>query len=179
MDFLRRRKINTILDLYKIEKFYNESWASLARQGDVITICDIATDFARNKMYETAVLCWEYLVDYYPIGNVTEAYVNLGVSYYYGNGVELDYKKAVHYYSLAAEIGHPFGEYNLAVACEYGKGHPKDMEKAIFYYNKAAKKGVNMAIDALIRLGLYNEWQLPHHPRRFYDDSFSPEEELF
>lgn len=147
--------IQEALSNYHNSLFYNEEWHKLAIEGDIDCIVNIGTDFARSEMMEYAVTCWQYVIDN---GHGTaEAYSNLGVSYYYGNGVCHDYKKAVQYYQRAAAKRHPFGMYNLAVACENGNGTPQDMDKAIKYYQMAAEYGVNMAIDALIRLGLYSE----------------------
>ncbi len=147
--------IQEALSNYHNSLYYNEEWHKLAMDGDVDSIVNIGTDFARSEMMEHAVACWQYVID---TGHgIAEAYSNLGVSYYYGNGVKQDYKKAVQYYQKAAAKGHPFGMYNLAVACENGNGTPKDLEKATKYYQMAAEHGVNMAIDALIRLGLYSE----------------------
>lgn len=102
-----------------------------------------------------------------------ETYNNLGVSYFYGNGIEVNYEKAVHYYQKAAAAGHPFGKYNYAVALEQGKGIKSDLNRAIKLYKQAAKSGVNQAIDALIRLGLYDELYLSFYPRNLNDKSFS------
>ena len=147
--------IQEALSNYHNSLYYNNQWHKLAIDGDVDSIINIGTDFARSEMMEYAVACWQYVID---TGNGTaEAYSNLGVSYYYGNGVNQDYKKAVQYYQRAAAKGHPFGMYNLAVACENGNGTPQDMDKAFKFYQMAAELGVNMAIDALIRLGLYSE----------------------
>lgn len=79
------------------------------------------------------------------------------------------------YYQKAAAKGHPFGMYNLAVACEYGNGTPIDMEKAIGFYKMAAERGVNQAIEALVRLELYDEINnFAFYPRNLEDDSFTP-----
>lgn len=86
-------------------------------------IVNIGTGFARSEMMDYAIECWQYVIDN-GHGNA-EAYSNLGVSYYYGNGVKQDYKKAVQYYQRSAAKGHSFGMYNLAVACENGNGLPK------------------------------------------------------
>jgi len=164
--------INEVLKEYPNCYYYNKQRHELAKKGNVDSIADIGTDFARSEMFECAVSCWQHIID---IGQGTaEAYSNLGVSYYYGNGVNQDYKKAVQYYQKAAAKNHPFGMYNLAVACESGNGTPKDINKAIKYYEMAADKGVNMAIDALIRLGLYDEVHgLAYYGRSFNDDSFT------
>lgn len=143
--------IQEALSNYHNSLFYNEEWHRLAIEGDIDCIVNIGTDFAHSEMMEYAVACWQYVID--SGHGLAEAYSNLGVSYYYGNGVKQDYKKAVQYYQKAAAKGHPFGMYNLAVACENGNGTPKDMEKALSFYRKAAGQNVGMAIDALRRLG--------------------------
>ena len=142
--------IQEALANYHNSLYYNKGWHRLAIDGDIDSIVNIGTDFARSEMMEYAVACWQFVIDN---GHGTaEAYSNLGVSYYYGNGVSQDYKKAVQYYQRAAAKGHPFGMYNLAVACENGNGTPKDIDKAITYYRRAAGQKVGMAIDALRRL---------------------------
>ena len=140
--------IQEALSNYHNSLFYNEEWHRLAIEGDIDCIVNIGTDFARSEMMEYAVACWQYVID--SGHGLAEAYSNLGVSYYYGNGVKQDYKKAVQYYQKAAAKGHPYGMYNLAVACENGNG---TMEKALSFYRKAASQNVGMAIDALRRLG--------------------------
>ena len=158
---------------YHNSLYYNNEWHRLAIKGDIDSIVNVGTDFARSEMMDYAVACWQHVIDN---GHGTaEAYSNLGVSYYYGNGVNQDYKKAVQYYQRAAAKGHPFGMYNLAVACENGNGTPMDMEKAINNYRMAAEYGVNQAIDALIRLGLYDEVHgFAYYRRSIGDGSFSP-----
>ena len=164
--------IEEVLKEYTNCLFYNEQWHKLAQNNDIDSIVNIGADFARSKMIDYAITCWQYVID---TGRGTaEAYSNLGVSYYYGNGVNQDYRKAVQYYQKAAAKGHPFSMYNLAVACECGNGTPKDVGKAIKYYQMAAEKGVNDAINALIRLGMYDEIHgLVFYPRNLKDNSFS------
>lgn len=135
--------------------YYNKQWHMLAQNGDIDSIVNIGTDFFRCEMMDYAVTCWQYVID---LGKgPAEAYSNLGVCYYYGNGVIQDYKKAVQYYQKAAAKNHPFGMYNLAVACEHGNGTPKDLEKAIYFYRIAASHNIGMAYDALRRLGVGND----------------------
>ena len=165
--------IQEALANYHNSLYYNKEWHRLAFDGDIDSIVNIGTDFARSEMMDYAVTCWQYVID---SGHGTaEAYSNLGVSYYYGNGVSQDYKKAVQYYQRAAEKEHPFGMYNLAVACENGNGIPQDVDMAIKYYKMAAEQGLNMAIDALIRLGLYDEINgFAFYRRNMGTGSFSP-----
>lgn len=169
--------IQEALSNYHNIMYYNKEWHRRAIDGDVDSIVNIGTDFARSEMMEYAVACWQFVID---TGHGTaEAYSNLGVSYYYGNGVNQNFKKAVQYYQIAADKGHPFGMYNLAVACEYGNGTPRDMDKAINNYLMAAEHNVNQAIDALIRLGLYDEVHgFVYYRRNMGDGSFSPENNI-
>ena len=167
-----KKHIQDILLNYKNCLFYDANRLKMALNGDAIEISNIGTDFARCQMFEDAVKCWEYIVDSEMPTN-PETFNNLGVSYYYGNGVDINYKKAVHYYQKAAALGHPFGQYNLAVALENGNGIEKDLDRAIKLYTKAAEKSVNQAIDALIRLGVYNELNIAYYSRNLNDDSFS------
>lgn len=164
--------IDEVLLVYKNKCIYYDLENFLeAKKGNSLRIINIGTDFARSEMYTLAVFCWRYVADL-GLGNA-DVFSNLGVSYFYGNGVQQDYQKAVHYYQRAASLGHPFGMYNLAVACEQGKGTPVNMEKAVEFYSKAAEKGVNQAIDALIRLGLYDEINgFAFYARNLNDDSF-------
>lgn len=123
-------------------------------------------------MFAEAIECWEYIVES-GMPTTPETYNNLSVSYFYGNGIEVNYEKAVHYYQKAAAAGHPFGKCNNAAALEQGKGIKSDLNRAIKLYKQAAKSGVNQAIDALIRLGLYDELYWAFYPRNLNDKSFS------
>lgn len=166
--------INEVINDYPNCPYYNEQWHKLAQKGDADSIVNMGTDFARSEMMEYAVACWQYVIDN---GHGTaEAYSNLGVSYYYGNGVAQDYDKAVLYYIKAAAMDHPFGLFNLAVAYENGNGIEKNMDVAVSYYKMAAEKHLNMAIDALIRLGVYSETQgLAFYQRSRVDNGFAPD----
>ena len=166
--------INEVINDYPNCLYYNEQWHKLAHKGDTDSIVNIGTDFARCEMMQQAVTCWKYIID---SGKGTaEAYSNLGVSYYYGNGVAQDYDKAVLYYIKAAAMDHPFGLFNLAVAYENGNGIEKNMDVAVSYYKMAAEKHLNMAIDALIRLGVYSETQgLAFYQRSRVDNGFAPD----
>ena len=165
------KHIQDILVNYKNCLFFDNKRLTKALNGDIVEISNIGTDFARSQMFEDAIKCWEYIIS--NMSTNPETYNNLGVSYYYGNGVDINYEKAVHYYEKAAAKGHPYGMYNLAVANEYGNGTPKDINKAIKFYQKAAELGINEAIDALIRLDLYDEHNgFSFYSRNIDDQSF-------
>lgn len=152
------------MPLYRNCMYYDIAQEKDALNGDTIAICNIGTDLARCGLFSNAIMFWEYIIEKGLKPNV-EAYTNLGVCYFYGNGVEIDQKKAVHYYQKAAALGFPYAYYNFAVALEQGLGTVKDLEKALYYYRKAADNHVNEAIDALIRLGKYDELFLQYYTR--------------
>lgn len=65
---------------------------------------------------------------------------DVGVCYWYGHIVALDYEEAVRWYMAAAEKGRCCrAEFNLYVCHKRGTGVEQDMEKAVFWIKKAAK----------------------------------------
>src|SRR5437899_270355 len=54
------------------------------------------------------------------------AQLNLGNSYYNGQGVPQDYKEAMKWYRKAAEQGDVFAQFNLGIMFYHGQGVPKD-----------------------------------------------------
>lgn len=73
---------------------------------------------------------------------LTWALNNLGVMYEGGQGCERDVKKAMGYYSAAAELGSGTAAYNLARLYEKGyEGIEKNMYLAYLNYKKAAELG--------------------------------------
>jgi TPR repeat protein len=58
------------------------------------------------------------------------AQINLGNSYYKGEGVSKDYKEAVKWYKLAADQGDANGQFYLGDCYEIGRGVSQDYEEA-------------------------------------------------
>lgn len=107
-------------------------------------------DSTMQKMfYNKAMELWEKLIAY---GDAMAA-TNLGYMYEYSVGVGADYKKAFHYYLIAAEGGDTVGQANLANMYEQGKGVEYNRKKAIEWYKKSVEKGSETAKEALRRLG--------------------------
>eukprot|EP00942_MAST-04A_sp_MAST-4A-sp1_P005063 g5063.t1 len=77
------------------------------------------------------------------------AQTNLGYMYENGLGVDPDVKKAVKWYTKAAEQGHAQGQCSLAYMYEKGNGVEKNLAKAKELYSKAADQGHKPAIDFL------------------------------
>lgn len=70
-----------------------------------------------------------------------EAQFELGVRYYYGDGVPEDEEEAAKWTRLAAEQGHAGAQNNLGLMYFYGEGVRQDREKAVYWYCKAAEQG--------------------------------------
>jgi len=78
-----------------------------------------------------------------------EAQNNLGMMYYFGDGVPQDYQEAVKWYRKAAEQGQAEAQYNLGVLYDQGKGVPQDSQEAVKWYRRAAEQGYAGAQGAL------------------------------
>lgn len=166
------KTIKDIISKYTECFYFDVTRAQMATSGDAEELASIGTDFAKCKMFIEAVECREYIANSCQTIDPS-VYCNLGASYFYGNGVELNYEKAVHYHQKSAAKGHPFGQYNYAVALEQSKGIKQCVIKAIEFYHKAASNHVIQAIDALCRLGEYNEIHgFASYGRNLNDDSF-------
>ena len=71
------------------------------------------------------------------------AYFNLGTSYENGSGVEVDKKKAIHFYELAAMNGHVNARFNLG--CEEGKAG--NIDRAYKHFILSARAGDEDSLD--------------------------------
>ena len=73
------------------------------------------------------------------------AYSNLGNSYYHGQGVEADDKKAKHYWELAAMKGNVDARHNLGLL----EGKAGNHDRAFKHFLIAAKAGYNKSLDVV------------------------------
>jgi uncharacterized protein len=104
---------------------YNKGWVAF-QKGD----------------YATALAEWKPLAEQ----GVVVAQYNLGLMYQHGNGVPLDGKQAVKWYSLAAEKGFGGAQYKLGWMYYRGNGVPLDYMKAYMWFSIAASLGYKYAI---------------------------------
>lgn len=73
--------------------------------------------------------------------NDIDCIAQLGYYYMVGQGVELDYKKAVNYLSKAAKEGNMYAQYNLGICYSNGFGVGQNLELANKWLKKAAEQG--------------------------------------
>lgn len=74
---------------------------------------------------------------------------SIGLCYWEGHIIPLDYKKAVKWYRYSAQQGNKVAEFNLYVCYNRGTGVEKDPQKALEWLRKAAKHGYPDAQDLL------------------------------
>jgi TPR repeat protein len=84
-----------------------------------------------------------------------QAMYALGNWYINGILVKTNHKKAVEWFTKAAELGSPEAHYDLAVSCEEGKGIKKDRNAAMLHYAEAMLLGEKQSIYELGRLLYY------------------------
>jgi TPR repeat protein len=84
------------------------------------------------------------------LGDVV-AQFDLGESYYYGDGVELDLVKGLHYFKLAAEHGDVDAQFNLGIIYLEGEVVAKNLSNALIFFQAAAAQGHS---EAQYNLGL-------------------------
>ncbi len=84
-----------------------------------------------------------------------KAQMALAFMYGKGMGVERDDVEAYHWYRKAAEAGEPNAQYNLGLIYSKGRGIKPNIIEAKRWYKQAADQGVEVAAQALERLGDY------------------------
>lgn len=84
--------------------------------------------------------------------NSAEANYLLGLIYYEGKGVKIDYKKAFTYFKKAADLGFSFAQNMLGLCYEQGKGVLANSNEAAQWYYKAASQKMRLAIKNLGQL---------------------------
>ena len=81
------------------------------------------------------------------------AQFNLGVIYYTGQSVKLNYSEAMRWFRLAAQQGNTGAQFNLGVMNENGEGVPQNDAEAMRWFRLAAQQGDAQAQSALNSLG--------------------------
>jgi len=113
--------LNKLMDKGNGEAFY--ALGSCYNEGDL----DLPRDMAKaNKLWLKAG----------ELGSA-EAYYNLGNSYANGNGIEVDTKKAQHYYELASMKGDLDARRNLGVL----EGNAGNHHRAMKHFSLGARAG--------------------------------------
>ena len=80
---------------------------------------------------------------------------HVGSMYFYGLGVNKNYKTAVKWYKKSADKGNPLGQFNLGNCYFYGLGVKKDQVESVILFRKAANQG-NAQAQLLLGQCYYN-----------------------
>jgi len=127
-----------------------ERYEKRAEADDPIAIYNIASSyFNEGGWYEQnqtrALELWHQAGD---LGN-SSAYCNIGYAYDYGEGVEVDKRKAKHYYQLAAVAGNEVARKNLGCIEEEEEGNT---ERALKHWMIAVRDGDKYSLDSIQEL---------------------------
>lgn len=87
------------------------------------------------------------------------AIYTMGAAFYYGQGLEQDYDKALYWFEKAKEAGSVGAYYHLGLMLLYGYGVPKNESKGVEYLEFAGEHGIDYAALAYCELGKHAaEW---------------------
>lgn len=134
---------------------------------------DEARAAERDGDYAAAFTEYRKLAD----GGDIEALHNLGVMYYNGFGVQMDYRKALQCFLQAAEQGVAGSQNNVGYMYAHGEGVPQDLVRAHMWFDIAATNGDHTASENRAILAarmnaaqieeayrLASEWRKAHPP---------------
>ncbi len=124
--------------------------AKLAYEG----FSGLAKHYSNNKRNTNVYDVDPRLADVYDLGGRAgsgdkEAQYKLGTLFYYGNGVNQNYKIAADWYQKAADQGHAKASYSLGLMYAKGHGVYRDGQKAVELFYIASQKGLPEAKQAL------------------------------
>ena len=69
------------------------------------------------------------------------AQAKLGIMYYLGNGVDVNWDEARIWLRKASEAGQPEAQAKLGAMCFLGHGGPRDLDESLVWFRKAAEQG--------------------------------------
>ena len=115
--------------------------------GDPVAFFNRAQEFLQYGNYEAAANEFEKAAKM----GYAEAQRALGNCYLFGEGVLIDYSRAVEWYTKAAQQGDAEAQSNLGYCYENGYGVIQDWAIAADYYRKSAEQGHSIAQYNLAR----------------------------
>ena len=135
--------------VHESDEEYNERLQKRVEVDDAVAIFNLGNNYRNGEDgvpqdYDKA---FELFVRAGELGHV-DAYNNVGYSYEIGSGVEIDEKKANHYYKLAAIRGDVISRYNVGI----GEQRAGNMNRALKHYMIAVEGGWDNALKAIQEL---------------------------
>ncbi len=101
----------------------------------------------QQRQMDEVMRLWEAAAEQ----GLAEAQFNLALTYQQGEGVDVNFKKAVEWFEKAAEQGDAHAQCNLGIMYYDGHGVDVNYKKAVQWYEKAAEQG---HVNAQKNLGL-------------------------
>ena len=112
----------------RLIKFEEERKANLYKE---------ALRYYNDKKYNQSVKIFMELAN----KNYIDSYLFLGICYYKGQGIHIDYSKAFNYFMKAKDNKVSEAYFWLGCCYEFGNGTSKNMETAFSYYEQGARLG--------------------------------------
>lgn len=110
---------------------------TLARTGDVESQYKVAILNHMRGAYGQAISWYRRAALFrHPLASY-----NLGLMYYQGEGVDVDYHEAARWFEVSAGAGYPEAAFQLGLMHYRGEGVPKDNQLEAQWYRKAALGG--------------------------------------
>lgn len=135
--YVKREKI---LDTEGTKKHWDS-----AEQGDAVAQSDMGDSYYFGEPWSGFELDFTQAVKWYRRAagqNHAHAQYQLGVCYYYGEGVEQDRAEAVKWLRRSAEQNHSRGALLLGESYFFGGGVDQDHVEAVKWWRKAARKNL-------------------------------------
>ncbi len=121
--------------------------------GHVKSMTLYASSLEKRKQYTEAL---KYYLLAYEYGDLT-VLDNIGLYYYHGYGLSIDYKKAFETFFLSSSMNNPISMYHLGVMYSKGEGVSKSYERAFYWYLEGSKYN---EMHCLYNLGYLYEYGL-------------------
>jgi len=118
----------------------------------------------KNGIYENSIKFFQK----YAAKGVTEAQYNLAVSYYYGMGVDVDYKKAAELYKIASDKGNSIAQFALSIMYAQGQGVDQDMNEFFRLTKLSAKNKEPGAIYNLSQMYKFGDGGLSKDEKKTF-----------
>jgi len=129
--------------LYQLRKMANENVpAAFAELGNIYEMGGhgLEQDFKKAKYWYNRAI---------DEADDIEGYIGMARLYYYGKGMQVNYKKALEYYSIAEEINEPVAFFAIGRMYRLGQGVEKNVSTAKEYYRRGVHFGSVQSLRAL------------------------------
>lgn len=136
-------------DISKINE-YASKYEELSKDWDPDYMGNIGIAYEYANEYDTAI-------EWYEKADTKKSLNQLGCLYYYGNGVDQDYAKAMEYFEKAANMGNPTSMGWVGSFYQNGESVEKNIDTAIEWYEKQGEAGDGDGYNEIGKLYYFGE----------------------